>query len=257
MDALEAIYRDEEKWTDVIDVKMQRADGARASPARSHRGARSVAALWREQVRRAGRRATPRTRRSSRSIRRTTRRSPSSRSSTRPRAAGSRSSSSTSRASRRARRRADKTELLRKIARVFEEKLDDKSQALDALVNALGDGLPRPRDGAIPRAHGAGDRAAGARSSRRVNGWLKQQTEPREKIRLCLHLAKWYGDDLGHPEYAQPYYAQIIQLDPNNVGAMRQMASSIQEGRQLAADGRDADARPRRGRRTTSTARRS
>ena len=58
-----------------------------------------------------------------------------------------------------------------------------------------------------------------------VNGWLKQQTEPKEKIRLCLHLAKWYGDDLGRPEYAQPYYAQIIQLDPLNVGAMRQLAS--------------------------------
>ena len=56
-----------------------------------------------------------------------------------------------------------------------------------------------------------------------ANDWLKQQTEPQQKIRLCLHLAKWYGDDLGHPEYAQPYYAQIVQLDPNNVGALRQM----------------------------------
>ena len=46
-----------------------------------------------------------------------------------------------------------------------------------------------------------------------------------QKIRLCLHLAKWYGEDLGHPEYAQPYYAQIVALDPNNVGALRQMAS--------------------------------
>ena len=50
-------------------------------------------------------------------------------------------------------------------------------------------------------------------------------TEPEAQIRLCLLLAKWYGDDLGHPEYAQPYYAQIIQLDPHNVGAMRQLAS--------------------------------
>ena len=58
-----------------------------------------------------------------------------------------------------------------------------------------------------------------------VNGWLKRQTEPQDKIRLCLHLAKWYGDDLGHPEYAQPYYSQIVQLDPLNVGATRQLAS--------------------------------
>ena len=56
-----------------------------------------------------------------------------------------------------------------------------------------------------------------------ANGWLKEQTDPHQKIRLCLHLAKWYGDDLGKPEYAQPYYAQIVQLDPNNVGALRQM----------------------------------
>ena len=51
----------------------------------------------------------------------------------------------------------------------------------------------------------------------------KVQTDAAQKIRLCLLLAKWYGDDLGHPEYAQPYYAQIVQLDPNNVGALRQM----------------------------------
>ena len=42
---------------------------------------------------------------------------------------------------------------------------------------------------------------------------LELQTEAAQKIRLCLHLAKWYGEDLGHPEYAQPYYAQIVQLD--------------------------------------------
>ena len=56
-----------------------------------------------------------------------------------------------------------------------------------------------------------------------ANDWLQEQTEADQKIRLCLHLAKWYGDDLGHPEYAQPYYAQIVALDPNNVGALRQM----------------------------------
>ncbi len=49
MDALEAIYRSEEKWTDVIDVKMQRAE-ALAEPAERIEELRSVAALWREQV---------------------------------------------------------------------------------------------------------------------------------------------------------------------------------------------------------------
>ncbi len=49
MDALEAIYRADEKWTDVIDVKMRRAE-ALAEPAEQIEELRGVAALWREQV---------------------------------------------------------------------------------------------------------------------------------------------------------------------------------------------------------------
>ncbi len=162
-----------------------------------------------------------------------------------PPAAGSRSSSSISRASRRATRRAEKTDLLRKIARVFEEKLDDKNQALDALINALGEDF-HDRETARTSSGWRRPPAAGARSSRPRTTGSKQQTEPQQKIRLCLHLAKWYGDDLGHPEYAQPYYAQIVQLDPNNVGALRQMGQLYREERQLAAARRDAHARARR-----------
>jgi tetratricopeptide (TPR) repeat protein len=58
-----------------------------------------------------------------------------------------------------------------------------------------------------------------------ANTWLQGETDPAQRIRLCLRLAKWYGEDLGHPEYAQPYYAQIVQLDPNNVSVLRQMGS--------------------------------
>ena len=47
-----------------------------------------------------------------------------------------------------------------------------------------------------------------------ANTWLQEQTDPQQKIRLCLRLAKWYGEDLGHPEYAQPYYAQIVAARP-------------------------------------------
>ena len=117
----------------------------------------------------------------------------------------------------------ERVELLRKIARVFEEKLDDKSQAFDALLQALElDFHDRETVRALEEAAQATGRWAEAIQS--VQAWLKAVTEPADKIRLCLHLAKWYGDDLGHPDYAQPYYAQIVQLEPNNVGAIRQMA---------------------------------
>jgi tetratricopeptide (TPR) repeat protein len=222
MDALEAIYRAEEKWTDVIDVKMRRAD-ALTEPGEAIEELRAVAALWRDQV------GDPDGARAAyEKILEVD--------ATHDEAFTELEKLHTS-AGRweplvelllaRFETRdetAEKTELLRRIARVFEEKLEDKNQALDALVNALSlDFHDRETARYIERMAQATGRWAEVIQT--VNGWLKQQTEPREKIRLCLHLAKWYGDDLGHPEYAQPYYAQIIQLDPHNVGAMRQLAS--------------------------------
>src|ERR1019366_10693930 len=211
MDALEAIYRGEEKWGDVIDVKMQRAE-ALAEPGERVEELRSVAAMWREPAGDAD---------------------------------GARSAyekilqidgtndeafSELEKLHNAAGRweplvelllarlesreeTSDKTDLLRKIARVFEEKLDDKNQALDALVNALAMNF-HDRETARYVERMAQATGRWAEVIKTVSDWLKQQTEPQEKIRLCLHLAKWYGDDLGHPEYAQPYYAQIIQLDP-------------------------------------------
>jgi tetratricopeptide (TPR) repeat protein len=222
MAALETIYRGEERWTDVIDVKMRRAEAIADARERIEE-LRNVAGLWREHVGNAD---------------------------------GARTAYEAilaidpnhdeafleleklhSLASRweplvelylaRLETRTEtspKTELLRKIARVFEERLDDKNQALEALVNALSlDFHDRETARYLERMAQATGRWNEVIQT--VNGWLKQQTDPQDKIRLCLHLAKWYGDDLGHPEYAQPYYAQIVQLDPLNVGATRQLAS--------------------------------
>jgi tetratricopeptide (TPR) repeat protein len=227
MDALEAIYRSEEKWTDVIDVKMQRA-AALAEASEQIGELRSVAALWREQ---AGDPDGART-----AYEKILEIDP-----THDEAfveleklhqAANRWEPLVELYLARLETRdatSEKTELLRKIARAFEEKLDDKNQALDALMNALGmDFHDRETARYLERVAQATGRWAEVIQT--VNGWLKQQTEPQEKIRLCLHLAKWYGDDLGHPEYAQPYYAQIIQLDPLNVGAMRQLASLYKKG---------------------------
>ncbi|HEY4012646.1 MAG TPA: tetratricopeptide repeat protein [Polyangiaceae bacterium] len=222
MDALESIYKSEENWTQVIDVRMQRAQ-ALEDPAERIAELRAVAGLWRDKV------GEP---------------------------DGARTAYEKILAIDPAQADAfveleklhtaagrwealvelylarldtlessgEKTEILRRIAKVFEEKLEDKDQALDALVNALAmDFYDRDTARYLERMAQATGRWTEVIQT--VGGWLKQQTEPNDKIRLCLHLAKWYGDDLGHPEYAQPYYAQIIQLDPANVGAMRQLAS--------------------------------
>ncbi|MCP4675420.1 MAG: tetratricopeptide repeat protein [Deltaproteobacteria bacterium] len=43
------------------------------------------------------------------------------------------------------------------------------------------------------------------------------------QINLCLKIGKWYADELGHPEYAIAYYQQVLQLDPDNVAALKLM----------------------------------
>jgi golgin subfamily B member 1 len=118
----------------------------------------------------------------------------------------------------------EKTTILRKVAKAFEEQLEDKAQAFDALLTAF------EMDFADMDVVRYLERMAQATNRwpelvQTVNQWLQQQTDPLQKITLSLRLAKWYAEDLGHPEYAQPYYQQVLALDPNNVAVLRQMAS--------------------------------
>jgi tetratricopeptide (TPR) repeat protein len=220
MDALEGIYRGEERWPEVIDVKMKRAE-ALEDPLLKIEEYRSVAALWDEKVQEKDASTVawqkileiePGHDEAFRELEKlhTT--------------AGRWEPLIELYLARLDTRTevTDRTELLRKIARVFEEQLGDKNQALDALTTALGEDF-HDRETAKYLERMAQATGRWGEVIQTANTWLQEQTEPAQKIRLCLHLAKWYGDDLGHPEYAQPYYAQIVQLDPNNVGALRQM----------------------------------
>lgn len=220
IDALDAVYRGQEQWPDVIDVKMQRA-AAIEDPALKIEEYRQVAELWRETVQDPDK-ATPAWQNvleidgtNDEAFRELEKLHT---------AAGRWEPLIELYLARLETREetSEKTDLLRRIARVFEEKLEDKNQALDALINALGEDFhDRETARYLERMAQATGRWNEVLST--ANEWLSQQTVPAQKIRLCLHLAKWYGDDLGRPEYAQPYYAQIVQLEPNNVGALRQM----------------------------------
>jgi tetratricopeptide (TPR) repeat protein len=117
----------------------------------------------------------------------------------------------------------DRVGLLRKVADVQERNLGDKEQAFGALQIAW------EEDFTDPKTAEELERMAGLTQKWNdllgiANNALKQVTDPRTKIAICLSCAKWYGTQLGHPEYAIPYYQQILALDPANVAAMRQMA---------------------------------
>ena len=57
-----------------------------------------------------------------------------------------------------------------------------------------------------------------------ANETLQSADDRMVKIALSLRCAKWYGQELGHPEYAVPYYTQILALDPTNYAAMQSQA---------------------------------
>jgi golgin subfamily B member 1 len=119
---------------------------------------------------------------------------------------------------------AERNDLLRRIARVFEEKIGDKNQAFDALVNAFSEDFGDDETARyLERMAQATNRWGELINT--ANAWLPEQTEAKAKIQLCLRLGKWYGEDLDRPDYAQPYYQQIMALDPNNVQVLRQMAA--------------------------------
>ena len=112
--------------------------------------------------------------------------------------------------------------LLRKAAHVFEAKLGDANEAYDLLYLAWSvDFTNTETSKELERV---------TRETRRFNELLTNanaalpQIEDqviRNAISLCV--ARWYGQELDHPEYAIPYYQQILQSEPTNVAAMRQM----------------------------------
>jgi tetratricopeptide (TPR) repeat protein len=225
MAALEAIYRRDEQWTDVIGVKMQRA-AAFGEPAEQIREYFEVSDLWHEQV------GMPdgATDANQKVIEID--------------AANDRAFLTLEQLHTAAERWADlaelyvhkleqtqdgvaRQELYRKIGRVLDEKLDDASQAFDILVNALNedfddDATVKLLEKVAQSTNRWGDLLQTA------NAWLKEQeiqADNAKKISLMLRLAKWYGEDIGKPEWAMPYFQQVQKLDPHNVRVIRQVAS--------------------------------
>ena len=234
MAALEGLLRAEERWTEVIDVKMQRAE-AYEDGNEKVREYLEVAALWENQVGERDR-ATP-------AYEKILAIEP-----THDQAflaldelhdAAHRSEPLIELFLARLETREDvheKTTILRKVAKVFEEQLEDKPQAFDALLTAFEmDYADMDVVRYLERMTQATNRWPELVAT--VNGWLQQQTEPLPKITLCLRLAKWYAEDLGRPDYAQPYYGQVLQLDPNNVAVHRAMASFFKKQGQWQQQG--------------------
>jgi tetratricopeptide (TPR) repeat protein len=118
--------------------------------------------------------------------------------------------------------RDERIELLRAAARVYEEQLGDGEQAYHTLYIAWTEDFSNKNTAVdLERVTAANDKWNELLTS--ANQVLQEGQEPETQIAICLCCAKWYGQDLGHPEYAIPYYEQIRALDPSNAKAWWQL----------------------------------
>lgn len=118
--------------------------------------------------------------------------------------------------------RDERIELLRAAARVYEERLDDGEQAYHTLYIAWTEDFANKNTAIdLERVTAANDKWNELLTS--ANQVLQEGQDPDTQIAICLCCAKWYGQDLGHPEYAIPYYEQIRALDPGNAKAWWQL----------------------------------
>jgi tetratricopeptide (TPR) repeat protein len=118
--------------------------------------------------------------------------------------------------------RDERIELLRAAARVYEEQLGDGEQAYHTLYIAWTEDFANKNTAVdLERVTAANEKWNELLTS--ANAVLQDGQEPDTQIAICLCCAKWYGQDLGHPEYAIPYYEQIRALDPSNAKAWWQL----------------------------------
>lgn len=117
----------------------------------------------------------------------------------------------------------ERTRLLRRAADIYETKLEDRKQAFEALKIAWSEDLGDPEilehlERITALVQGWNDLLSTA------NEQLQGEADEERRIALCLCCARWYGQRLSRPDYAIPYYQQVLTMDPSRVAAMRQMA---------------------------------
>ena len=113
---------------------------------------------------------------------------------------------------------------MRAAAGLYDEKLGDREQAFAAAQIAFDEDVT-DRETVVVL-----ERLAGLTGKwndllkETLNGYQTEATGPR-KTALGLHVARWYGVELGHPEWAIPIYQQILATEPGNLQALHDLAT--------------------------------
>jgi tetratricopeptide (TPR) repeat protein len=116
-----------------------------------------------------------------------------------------------------------RSDLLMRTARLYEESMNDEDSAFLLFQKAY---LEDYRDASvideverITAKTGRWEELIGV-----VNTKLAELGNRIEAVPLYLQVGKWYGERLGHLQYATAIYGKVLQMDPSNVGALSAIA---------------------------------
>ena len=124
-----------------------------------------------------------------------------------------------------------KVDLLLRIAKVYEDNLDQADAAFMVLQKAFEIDYTNDETAArlekLASSTGKWNDLLSA-----CNQVLPTITDQDVQIALCLKIGKWYADEVGHPEYGEAYYRQVLQMDADNTQALSQMGDLYRKTKQ-------------------------
>jgi golgin subfamily B member 1 len=125
-------------------------------------------------------------------------------------------------------------ELLRKIARIYDEEIKDSDQALDALLIALEED-PTQKE-TLELLERVATRAGKWREVvGRADSLRTKLATAAERASLSIQIGKWYCRELADEEEACRYYAAALELDPESVAALHALADGQKKAGQDSA----------------------
>jgi tetratricopeptide (TPR) repeat protein len=126
----------------------------------------------------------------------------------------------------------ERTELLRRAASVYDHKLSNTEDAFAAALLAYEEDVSSEETVKLLERLAA----IGAKWNellQTVTEWWKGATGDRW-MHIGLNMARWYGVELNHPEWAIPIYQQVLARDPDNLLALHSMTSLYRKTQQWA-----------------------
>ncbi|MEZ4393540.1 MAG: tetratricopeptide repeat protein [Polyangiales bacterium] len=110
-----------------------------------------------------------------------------------------------------------------KAANAYDELVGDREQAFAAAQIAFQEDVENPDAVRSLERLAAATQKWNELLQETLASYNSEPAGPR-KTQLGLHVARWYGIELGHPEWAIPIYNQILGAEPDNLHALRALA---------------------------------